>query len=81
MSDDKFSVYQFFGDQGYEKVRENVSATEAMEAVRHYTDNVTAKMGLTTRVIITDDGDLTCFEWKYGEGVVFPPRPEKEESK
>jgi hypothetical protein len=23
------------------------------------------------RIIITDDGDCTCFEWKAGEGVTF----------
>lgn len=25
------------------------------------------------RVIITDGGDFTCFEWVRGQGVTFPP--------
>jgi hypothetical protein len=29
-------------------------------------------MGITERVIITDGGDSTVFEWKKDEGVVFP---------
>jgi hypothetical protein len=78
MSDNEFSVWQFFKDGSYEKVRDHVSATDAMEAVRHYTDNVAVRMGITVRVIITDGGDSTCFEWKNGEGIVFPPRPVKE---
>ena len=82
-TDNEFSVYQFFENDTYEKVRDHVSATEAMQAVRHYTDNVAARMGITKRVIITDGGDNTCFEWINGKGVVFPPRPDKdqEESK
>ena len=78
MSDNEFSVWQFFKDGSYEKVRDHVSATDAMEAVRHNTDNVAVRMGITVRVIITDGGDSTCFEWKNGEGIVFPPRPVKE---
>jgi hypothetical protein len=81
MPDDEFSVYQFFKDGTYERVRDHVSALEAMQAVRHYTDNVAVRMGITKRVIITDGGDCTCFEWINGKGVVFPPRPDKGESK
>jgi hypothetical protein len=79
MSDNEFSVYQFFEDGTYERVRSFVSAPEAMEAVRHYTNNVAVRLGITTRVIITDGGDCTCFEWINGKGVVFPPRPTKEQ--
>lgn len=76
MSDNQFSVYQFFEDGSYERVREFVSATEAMEAARHYTSNVATRIGITKRVIITDGDDCTCFEWINGKGVVFPPRTE-----
>jgi hypothetical protein len=76
-TDNQFSVYQFFKDDTYEKVREFVSATEAMQAARHYTNNVAVRMGITKRVIITDGDDSTCFEWINGQGVVFPPRPDK----
>jgi hypothetical protein len=72
MSDGEFSVCQFFEDGSYEYVRRFVGAEEAVKAARHYTDNVAVKMGLTQRVIITDGGDYTVFEWVAGKGVVYP---------
>lgn len=73
----EFSVYQFFQDGMYEKVRELVNAEEAVKAAHHYCNSVAAKLGVVTRVIITDGGDSCVFEWKLGEGVVFPPPAEK----
>lgn len=72
----QFSVCQFFVDGSYEYVRRWVIDEDAVAAFAHYTDNVASRMGLTKRVIITDGGDCICMEWKYGEGIVFPP-PEK----
>ena len=69
--DRRFSVWQFFEDGTNEQVRSDVSVAEAMLAVEHYTDNVAAKIGVTRRVIVVDDGDCINFEWKYGEGVTF----------
>ena len=46
----EFSVCQFFEDDSSEYVRRNVDAEEAVTAARHYTDNVSAKMGLTKRI-------------------------------
>lgn len=71
---EEFSVCQFFEDETYEYVRRYVSAEEAVKAAKHYCSSVGAQVGTTRRVIITDGGDDTVFEWKYGEGVVFPPR-------
>lgn len=70
----EFSVYQFFPDGGYEKVRELVSTEEAVKAAKHYCTSVGARIGTTVKVIITDGGDCTCFEWLYGKGIVFPPK-------
>jgi hypothetical protein len=67
-----FSVYQFFVNGMNERVREFVPIEEAMAAARHYTSNVAVKMGITTRVIITDTMDRTVFEWKQGEGITWP---------
>ncbi|MGH8258810.1 MAG: hypothetical protein ACREUG_03870, partial [Steroidobacteraceae bacterium] len=69
-----FSVYQFFPDESYECVREGVRAEEAVQAAKHYCTSVGAKLGTTRRVIITDGGDSIVFEWKHGEGIVFPPQ-------
>lgn len=71
MVDKQFSVYQFFEDETQEKVREFVGAEEAVRAARHYTTSVAARIGVTVRVIITDGGDHTVFEWQYGKGIVF----------
>lgn len=72
--ENEFSVVQFFTDGSYEYVRRWVTIEEAIKAATHYCTSVGARMALTVRVIITDGGDCTCFEWKYGEGVVYPPK-------
>lgn len=74
MDANEFSVCQFFEDGSYEYVRRFVSAEEAVNAAKHYTSSVGARMGLTKRVIITDGGDCCNFEWKFGEGITYPPR-------
>lgn len=70
---ERFSVYQFFAGGSYERVRELVPAEEAVKTAHHYTHNIASKLGIVERVIITDDEDYCCFEWKRGEGVTFPP--------
>ena len=69
----EYSVCQFFQDGSYEYVKRFVGAEEAMGAAIGYSSNVSAKFGLTRRVIITDGGDCINWEWRFGEGVVFPP--------
>lgn len=68
----EFSVCQFFKDGSYEYVRRFVDAESAVKAAHHYCNNVGAQMGITVRVIITDGGDCTNFEWQLGKGVIFP---------
>ena len=67
----EFSVCQFFDDGTSEYVRRFVSAEEAVMAAKHYTQSVAARLGMVNRVIITDGGDCTNFEWKYGEGITY----------
>lgn len=67
-----FSVCQFFPDETYEYVRRNVSAEEAVKAFKHYTTCVGARIGTTTRVILTDMGDCIAMEWQHGKGITFP---------
>ena len=69
----EFSVYQFFKDGSYERVRSLVTAEQAVTAFNHYTHNVASRIGITSRVIITDGGDSIVFEWKGGLGVTFRP--------
>jgi hypothetical protein len=69
----EFSVFQFFPDGNHEEIRHHVSSEEATKAAMTYTTNPASKVGIVRRVIITDAGDYTVFEWKYGEGYVYPP--------
>jgi hypothetical protein len=71
-SEREFSVCQFFEDGSSEYVRRYVSPEEASAVFQFYTNNVSARLGLTKRVIITDGGDCTCAEWEFGKGIVFP---------
>jgi hypothetical protein len=70
----EFNVVQFFPDDTYEYVRKFVSAEDAVKAAVYYATSVGAKLGTTRRVIITDGGDCINWEWKYGEGVVYPEK-------
>ncbi len=67
-----FNVIQFFENGTQEQVRTFVPAEEAVEAFKHYTNNVASRIGTTKRVIITDQLDCTNAEWIHGQGVVFP---------
>ena len=70
----EFSVAQFFHDDFYEYVARFVSAGEAVLLARNCTRSVAAQTGIVNRVIVTDGGDNTVFEWKRGEGITFPPQ-------
>jgi hypothetical protein len=73
MTSDEFSVVQFFADDlGHEYVRRNVSAEEAVAAAAHYCRSVGAQLGLVEKVIILDADDFVNFEWRRGEGLVYP---------
>lgn len=74
MGSPEFSVCQFLSDGSYEYVRRFVFAKEAIEAAHHYCTSVGAKAGFVERVIITDGGDCTVFEWKKGIGIIWPEK-------
>lgn len=68
----EFSVVQFFPDGSYEYVCRHVRAPEAFDMFQRMTKTVGARIGTTVRVIITDGGDCTNAEWKFGEGLTYP---------
>jgi hypothetical protein len=70
--EEKFNVVQFFENGTSEYVRRAVPAKEAVEAAKHYTTSVAVKLGIVNRVMITDMGDLCCFDWVRGKGIVHP---------
>lgn len=67
-----FDVWQFFPDDTYERMRSRLTAKEAVEEAKRLTETLGGRLGTTRRVIITDDGDNTVFEWRFGEGVTYP---------
>ena len=73
MSDEKFSVYQYFRDGRYERTDELVDKETACRRFAHFTQSVGAKVGAVTQVIMCDGGDNCVMEWHYGRGVTFPP--------
>lgn len=72
MDEEKFNVHQFFADDSNERVLNLVSAKEAVEKAYSLRSSVGAQIGTTKRVIITDGGDLTLWDWTYEKGLVFP---------
>jgi hypothetical protein len=76
--DTQFSVYQFFANGDSEQVVDHVDAKAAVETAHSLTTSVGGRIGTTDEVIITDDEDHTCFYWKFGEGVLYPPPPSEE---
>lgn len=77
----EFSVCQFFHDESYEYVRQNVDAESAVRAFDHYMHSVAVQLGVVSRVIITDGGDCTVAEWKKGEGLIFPTQEDIQNAK
>jgi hypothetical protein len=70
--DGEFSVYQFFFDNSNEPVLRHVDVFTAMRMAKRLTQSAGALVGVTQRIIITDGGDFTVFEWRFGPGVTWP---------
>ena len=70
---DEFSVWLFFPDGSHIAEGTWLEGEEAVRLAREVTQRVAAKTGMIAKVIITDGGDNTVFQWKHGEGVTWPP--------
>lgn len=66
------SVYIFFPDGTSHCEGRNLDALPAIQRARSFINRPAAKLGVITRIIVTDRGGATNFEWKYGEGITFP---------
>jgi hypothetical protein len=76
MADGEYSVWAFFPDESSMADLDHVDAETAVLAAKRLTESIGGRVGTTRRVIITDGEDNTCFEWQFGKGVTFPPRPQ-----
>ena len=74
MSENEFSVYWFDDDDFNHAEARGIGPKEAVELAKSLTVRPAALLGIICRVIITDGGDFTVFEWKKGDGVTYPPR-------
>jgi hypothetical protein len=67
-----FSVVAFFDDGTHHYVERWLGRREALMLAWHCFRKQEAKSGSINRVIITDGGDYTVFEWKRGDGITWP---------
>ena len=70
----EFSVYWTDAGDGQHEELRFVDGEKAVKAAHRLTKGPASMLGMVKRVIITDGGDCINFEWKKGEGIVFPPR-------
>lgn len=69
----RYSVCTFHVDGTHVYVEPRfVCAEEAMRMALSCIESVSARIGITQRIIITDGADDTTFEWEHGHGVIFP---------
>jgi len=71
LSEELFTVWQFSSDDWYVKAAEGLPAKLVVDYAHWMTHTQDACDGEIQRVIITDEGNHTVFEWKFGEGVTF----------
>ena len=69
----EFSVYWWSADGSQHEELRFVDVDTAMNRVMTLVKGPASKLGLVARVIITDGGDFTCFEWLKDKGLVYPP--------
>ena len=74
---ERFCVHWYDPDGGKHTELQWVDSRTAVEQAFSLTDRPATRMGIIRRVIITDANDCCCFEWKYNEGVTFPPLGER----
>ena len=58
-------------DETYEYVKRLVDAEQAVMIAKRLTESVGARIGTTRRIIITDGGDYTVFEWSSARASRF----------
>jgi hypothetical protein len=75
MTTGEFSVRQFFRHGDPEDALQQVDAPTAVYRAKMLIDSVGGQIGNTVRVVIIDGGDCIVFDWRFGDGIIFPPPP------
>lgn len=73
-NNEEFSVVEFYDDGFHKYVDRWMDAHDAVHLARELIDRSDDHV---VRIIITDGGDFTVFEWKQDLGVTFPPKETK----
>jgi hypothetical protein len=74
--EETFRVVLFFPDGYWMEEANGLPAEQAVKLAHSITQRPAVALGIIARVIITDSDDILVFEWKFGQGVTFPPRAE-----
>lgn len=69
---EKFRVVMFYPDETYTYEGDWMPLEQAVDLAKNITQRPAVALGIIARVIIVDRDDLTCFDWRNGQGVVFP---------
>jgi P2-related tail formation protein len=69
---DEFSVFWWDPDGNCHAERRYIGALAATELAHSLVLRPAASLGIIRRIIITDGGDFTVFEWIRGQGVTWP---------
>ena len=75
MSTDRFQVWTFYKDETYREVPKNggYTAEEAVMKAKELIEQKEDPTGQFHKIIITDQDDMCCFDWRLEKGIVFPP--------
>jgi hypothetical protein len=70
----EFSVYWFDPDGNSNLELAHVDARTAVDFAMDFPNRPAGLMGVIRRVIITDGGDFCVYDWRHGDGQVYPER-------
>jgi hypothetical protein len=74
LTEELFKVW-WWDPQGYYHLeRAGLTGMAAVQLAYDLAQRPATALGIFRRIIITDAGDCTVFEWKHGEGVTFPTK-------
>lgn len=72
IGDAEFSVYWWDPDGNYYKEREGLTSESAVDFAMGMTRRPAAQIGIVKKIMITDGGDCSVFEWEFGKGITHP---------
>jgi hypothetical protein len=76
LSEELFTVWQVSSDDSQVIAAEGLPAKLALDYARWMMQTQEACDGAIQRIIVTDEGNRTVFEWKFGEGGLTFRTPE-----